>query len=76
MVSRNQVRAQETPTPKPGNFEVPRDFALSMARRFKLIRRDGTVRCINGCDAEGISPSWRCPKCERMGYRSGGGEAF
>lgn len=49
------------------------EAALTMARRFKLIRPDGTAKCINGlCDRNATLPTLECDICidhRLKGYR-------
>ena len=40
--------------------------ALALARKWKLLRSDGTVKCIrDGCDGDGLPPSLECGTCRQ-----------
>jgi hypothetical protein len=40
------------------------EAALSMARRFGLLREDGSARCINDhCDGDATFPTLECTRC-------------
>jgi hypothetical protein len=44
--------------------EVMDRAALSMAHKFRLVRDDGTVKCINDhCDGDATLPTLECGRC-------------
>lgn len=42
------------------------EAALAHAKKWKLLRTDGTVKCLhNGCDGDGTLPTLECLSCRR-----------
>lgn len=43
-----------------GNIE---ETALALARKWDLIRSDGSIACVRGCGGKGSLPSLACIRC-------------
>lgn len=67
---RDYTPAQPSPPPYSpagaGSKLVMDEAALNYARKWKLLRGDGTCKCLNnGCDGDATLPTLECAPCRR-----------
>lgn len=63
-----------TDSPQPARASttaVMDEAALAYAKKWKLVRGDGTVKCLNnGCDGDGTLPTLECADCRDRRVRA------